>query len=196
MSSPQEPEQGRETLRVRFRRDGQGPDPYANWQEEARRAGEQAEQMRAEGKLHGACAAARHFVTMALGGAGLISDWTAAGYALLASLEEDRGDFAAALENRQAVLHIKETLHGADHPETAEARRAVAEVGPLAALPAEQQQQLGKAARLEYEHRRLLEQRRPVEAACLLQQALDIRQAVQGEDNRRHARLRVSLARV
>jgi tetratricopeptide (TPR) repeat protein len=121
MSSRDEPPEPRETLRERVvRRDGQDPDPYADWQKQALAARDEADRLRQRADYDGARTAANRFVALALGGAGLVSDWTAAGYTLVAGIEQDRRNLPAARESWEAALNILRTLHGDEHPQCAE----------------------------------------------------------------------------
>jgi tetratricopeptide (TPR) repeat protein len=121
----------RETLRVRVvRRDGQGPDPYENWQEQAMAARDEVQQLRQRGDVDGAKTAANRFVSLALGGAALISEWTAAGYTLVATVEQDRKDFPAARAAWEAALNTLRTLHGEEHGQCAELMLRLARAYP------------------------------------------------------------------
>jgi tetratricopeptide (TPR) repeat protein len=197
MSSADEPQGPRETIRVRVvRRDGQGPDPYANWQADAVQAREEAERLRAAGDLDGALAAAQRFISLALGGAGLTTEWTAAGYSMQAVLEEDRGDFAAARQSWQAVQTIMQGLYGPDAWQTTDVRLQLADLDRRERLTMEERGRLAEAARLEGEHWRLFQEGKLPEAANLLEQALTIRRQVQGEKCRDCARLLNNLGQV
>lgn len=104
-------------MRVRVvRRDGQGPDPYENWEQQALAAREEAHRLASACDFDGARAAANRFVTLALGGAGFVTEWTAVGYDLVGTIEWQRGDRAEARKAWEASLAAFRMVHGDDFP--------------------------------------------------------------------------------
>src|SRR5262249_13718496 len=148
-----------------------------------------AQELRDAGDWDGALAEANRFLALALGGAGLTTDWTAAGYALQASLEADRGNFAEARSSYQAALAIKENLYGTDHPDAVDLRLTLAELDAFERLSPDQRDKLAEADRLETEYARHVRVGRLPEAEDALQGALGLRAAAQGTANRDYARV-------
>jgi CHAT domain-containing protein/Tfp pilus assembly protein PilF len=147
----------------------------------------EVQRLQQQGKLTEAVVAIQKVLTIERAVLGKTHADVADSLKLLAKLQEEREDFAAARAARQEVLALRRQLHGDGHWRVIDARAALAEVERLARLDSAQRRQLREAQRLSVKVVALYRQGQYREAIQSAQQVLAIRQRVPGEQQPAYA---------
>ena len=148
---------------------------------------QQMMELRKQGKLTEALAAAEKMLAVELQLPGDKYDQGLATRIVIAQLHEERGDFVSARKTREELLAIRSKAGGADHWRTADAQRALKNVDVLEHLSSADRQQLTLAARLNETVIQLHGQGKSRDALPLAGQVTDIRQKVLGEQHPEYA---------
>jgi CHAT domain-containing protein/tetratricopeptide (TPR) repeat protein len=148
---------------------------------ERNRLWEEAQQLRAEGKLGPAVASAQKMLGIERELFGAVNGEVAVSLAYLAGLQEEQEAFPAARATREEVLAIRTKLDGTSHWRTTDARLALAHLERLAGMTAGERRRLAAAARLSTQVVRLLGQGKAAEAVPLARQVAEARKEALGE---------------
>jgi CHAT domain-containing protein/tetratricopeptide (TPR) repeat protein len=141
----------------------------------------EANQLRSEGKLPEAIAAAAKMLALERQVFGRVHPDVAGSLQFLAELHEAQEDFAAARKARQEVLAIQTQLRGEEHWQVTDARLALERLERLARLAPADRRRLAEATRLNAQAGQLWRQGKPREGIPLAQKALEIRKQLLGE---------------
>jgi CHAT domain-containing protein/Tfp pilus assembly protein PilF len=144
----------------------------------------EARQLRAEGKLPEAIAAAEKMQAIERQVFGNVRAEVAGSLELLAELHEAREDFPAACQARQEVLAIHTKRLGAQHWQVTDARLALEDVDRLARMEPANRRRLNGAEQLSSQAVQLYQQGKTRAGIPLAEKAAEIRKQVLGE---RHA---------
>src|SRR5206468_4053872 len=106
---------------------------------------------------------------------------------VFSSLQEEAGDTAEARKLLEEVVVIRTRLHGESAWQTADARRALADLELRARLPEEGRALLKRAAELKAQYSEMYKQGHFKEAAALVQEALTIYKRWLGESHPTYA---------
>ncbi len=145
------------------------------------RLGKDATELRSEGKLAEAIAAAERMLAIEREVLGEVSDEVISSLELIASIQEQRDDWPAAISTRRNVLNLQIRALGEGHWKVTDARLALQDTDRRAAMPREQRQKLAEATRLNGEVETLYRAGKYGEALRPAQRALAVRKGVLGE---------------
>jgi CHAT domain-containing protein/tetratricopeptide (TPR) repeat protein len=157
------------------------PAQSASELKERDRLRDEAQKLRAEGKLAEAITAASGALAIERKILAADHDGLAGSLSLLAELLADREDFAAARAARSEALELLRKRHGPDHWKVTDARLALEDLERFATMPPPQRQKLAAADRLNNELSAHYQAGRYREALSPAQRALAIREEVLGE---------------
>lgn len=148
---------------------------------------QQARKLRGEGKLAESIVPIQKMLAVEREVFGANHDDVATSLTWLAEAYEDQGAFADAARARDEIVAIKTTLYGAKHWKAIDARLAREYVTRLAKLTPEQRQRLKDADAQAAKARQLQGAKQYAAAVDILQNVLQIRKEVLGEESRDYA---------
>jgi tetratricopeptide (TPR) repeat protein len=147
----------------------------------------QTQQLRDEGKLPEAIAAAEKMLAIERKVFGKVHEEVAGSFAYLADLHAARDDFAAARTARQEVLTVYTKLYGDKDWRVTDARRSLEDLDRLARFAPAGRQQFRQAVALRRQAVRLQSSRRFADAERLYKEALEIWKSMLGEKHPEYA---------
>jgi CHAT domain-containing protein/tetratricopeptide (TPR) repeat protein len=147
----------------------------------------EANKLYATGKLDETAAAVEKVLALQRDLSGKLDATTAGWLESLATVQEQREDFAAARKARAEVLAICTQLDGAGHWHTIDARLALAHVDRLAGMSAGQRHRLATAQGLLRQAGRLYLQGKAAEAIPLARQVVEAHMGLLGAQHRDYA---------